>query len=551
MKPGFLLNFHDRSQNPLFESHDPSMMWDESSGFYYSYSTDSAITSPYRQGIPIRRSRDLVNFTFVGYGLSDAAVAQGRDNGDYPPTFGFWAPFVERRGDEYRMYYSATKAFGSSESRIWLAVSKSPEGPFENRGVVMDTWHTPDTDPNAIDPHVIDDDQERKYLVYGSFFGGIFIKELEPDTGLAKNPDVKFQGKCIAKRPLGSYIDGPEGAAIIYAPTTGYYYLFLSYGWLGDDYDIRVGRSKEVTGPYLDYEGKDLNGQGLGLKLAGSYRFLAARPFAREVSAEAPIQLVGHDRHSAPLSDPTWKFDGFRGPGHGVPFYDPVSDSFFFIHHVRDGAACFCRKDRGPLSRNSYRMHYMVVRRMYFVDGWPIFSPEPFAGEGPETVTLAQWEQTQVQRERTRTQREQAPTLREQTQVQLEQAQAQRGQTLAQRERTLAQLEQTQAQAQREQTLAQLEQTQAQPEHTSTWEWLEFLPDDNRIALSQEAPLPETINRNNTLVFSCYDFENSQETLALSGITADGHTIWGKRSISSPNQSIHHPHGQNTGAEFS
>lgn len=443
-------------------------MWDESSGFYYSYSTDSAITSPYRQGIPIRRSRDLVNFTFVGYGLSDAAVAQGRDNGDYPPTFGFWAPFVERRGDEYRMYYSATKAFGSSESRIWLAVSKSPEGPFENRGVVMDTWHTPDTDPNAIDPHVIDDDQGRKYLVYGSFFGGIFIKELEPDTGLAKNPDVKFQGKCIAKRPLGSYIDGPEGAAIIYAPITGYYYLFLSYGWLGDDYDIRVGRSKEVTGPYLDYEGKDLNGQGLGLKLAGSYRFLAARPFAREVSAADPVQLVGHDRHSAPLSDPVWKFDGFRGPGHGVPFYDPISDSFFFIHHVRDGAACFCRADRGPIPRNSYRMHYMVVRRMYFMDGWPIFSPEPFAGESPETVTLAQWEQTQIHPQ----------------------------------------------------------------EYAAAWEWLTFLPNDNRIAISKNAPLPKMLDKNHTLVFSCYDFENSQETLAFSGITADGHSIWGKRSIS-------------------
>ena len=40
------------------------------------------------------------------------------------------------------MYYSATRAFGSSESRIWLAVSDRPEGPFENRGVVADTWGT-------------------------------------------------------------------------------------------------------------------------------------------------------------------------------------------------------------------------------------------------------------------------------------------------------------------------------------------------------------------------------------------------------------------------
>lgn len=461
MKPGFLLNLHDRSQNPLFESHDPSMMWDERSGYYYSYCTDSAITSPYRQGIPIRRSKDLVNFDFVGYALSDEAVAQGRDNGDYPPTFGFWAPFVERCGDEYRMYYSATKAFGSSESRIWLAVSKDPEGPFENRGVVIDTWNTPDTQPNAIDPHVIDDEQGRKYLVYGSFFGGIFIKELELATGLALDADVKYQGKCIAKRPRGSYIDGPEGAAVIRVPQTSYYYLFLSYGWLGDDYDIRVGRSRNVTGPYLDWEGRDLMEQGLGLKLAGSYCFTAKNPWAAKAPGKDKVQMIGRDRHSAPLSDSAWKFDGFRGPGHGVPFHDPVTDSYFFVHHVRDGARCFCRRDRGPLPRDSYRMHYMIVRRMYFVDGWPVLSPEPYAGEEPRSMTLAEWERT------------------------------------------------------------------AQ-EKAASWEWLELLLEDNHIALSQSTPLPEMLDKNKALVFPCFDFENSRETLVFSGFTQNGSTIWGK-----------------------
>ena len=55
--------------------------------------------------------------------MSENAVREGRDNGDFAPTFNFWAPYVEHVGDEYRMYYSATKCFGSSESRIWLAVA--------------------------------------------------------------------------------------------------------------------------------------------------------------------------------------------------------------------------------------------------------------------------------------------------------------------------------------------------------------------------------------------------------------------------------------------
>lgn len=370
MEPGFRLNLHNRDRNPCFESHDPSMMYDPVSGMYYSYSTDTALTSSYRQGIPIRRSRDLVHFDFVGYALSERAISQGRDNGKgYRPTGGFWAPYVEYTGGEYRMYYSATKAFGSSESRIWLAVAEHPEGPFENRGVVMDTWHTPDTEPNAIDAHVADTPEGRKYMIYGSFFGGIFIKELDPATGMPVNPDPRYQGKRIAHRPEKSYIDGPEGAAVIYHSQTGYYYLFLSYGWLGDDYDIRVGRSREITGPYLDYQGRSLDGGGWGLKLAGSYRFRAGEPWAAEDA-------------------PDWQFAGFRGPGHGVPFFDPVSERYFFVHHVRDGAEVFRRREHG---RDSFRMHYMVARRMFFVDGWPILSSQPYAGEKGEACRLDEY----------------------------------------------------------------------------------------------------------------------------------------------------------------
>ena len=117
MEPGFRLNLHNRDKNPCFESHDPSMMYDPVSGMYYSYSTDTALTSSYRQGIPVRRSRDLVHFDFVGYALSGQAISQGRDNGkEYRPTGGFWAPYVEYVGDEYRMYYSATRAGGGGTS---------------------------------------------------------------------------------------------------------------------------------------------------------------------------------------------------------------------------------------------------------------------------------------------------------------------------------------------------------------------------------------------------------------------------------------------------
>lgn len=361
--PGFMLNLHSRIENPCFESHDPGMMYDPVSGYCYSYSTDGGITTPYCQGIQIRRSKDMVDFEYVGMALSEAAIAEGRDNGEFPPTKGFWAPYTEYVNGEYRMYYSATKGFGSSESRIWLAVADKPEGPFENRGVVADTWGTTDAEPNAIDAHVVDTADGRKYLIYGSFFGGIFVKELDPANGLCLNCEAKDLGTRIAVKPKDSYIDGPEGAAVMRVEDK--YYLFLSYGWLGDDYDIRVGVSDYVEGPYLDREGKSLDGVSLGQKLAGSYKFEASNPYTNPNKKE----------------DDPWQFGGFRGPGHGVPFYHEPWDKYFFVHHVRDGAWNLHHGSDKPGDRMTFFMHYMAVRRMYFVDGWPVFAPELYTEE--------------------------------------------------------------------------------------------------------------------------------------------------------------------------
>lgn len=356
------LNQRDPTVNAPFGAHDPCILWDAQTARYYSYSTDVwlpqyGLNDPI--GIPVRISHDLVHFTFRGTVLSPAAVDEGRDNGAYPPTRSFWAPFVERVGDEYRMYYAATRAFGSSESRIWLATASHPLGPFQNRGVAADTWGTDDSLPNAIDPHILRS-PEGVYLVYGSFFGGIYLKELDDATGLPVEPP-NVLGRCISHKQSPVRLDGPEGAAVLYRPENRCYYLFQSYGWLGDGYDIRVGRAAHPWGPYYDGDGRDLRGEGLGRKLAGSYRF----------SATAPNAAPGDG----------WQWGGLRGLGHGVPFLDPVRQRWFFVHHVRDGAKRGRTYD--PVFRRwSYPDHYLIVRPMFFLeDGWPVFGPEPFSGE--------------------------------------------------------------------------------------------------------------------------------------------------------------------------
>ena len=403
--------------------------------------------------------------------MCSSDLREARDNGIYPPTGGFWAPYVEyveceqiSGKGEYRMYYSATKAFGSSESRIWLAVSGSPEGPFENRGVVANTWGTDDSFPNAIDPHIIDDEEGRKYLIYGSFFGGIYSKELNPMTGMSLDGNPFSLGSRIAKKPSRSPIDGPEGASMIYHPETGYYYLFLSYGWLGDDYDTRVGRSRTIQGPFLDEKGRTLDGQSLGMKMLGSYRFTAKRPYA----------LTGTENQSA-----DWHWGSFRGPGHGVPFYAPGTGLYYFVHHVRDGAEELCHHAQDDTEKTSYRMHYMVVRQMFFLEDWPVMAPEPYAGEPvPKFGTFRVSIQNGI------------PELSEDFW----------GDRVGMIRDALQ----------------------------GSWEWILFKKEDN----SMQRSVSRQINVESAVMTGgkFYDYENSCECTAVCGITRDGRVIWGKRS---------------------
>lgn len=110
---------------------------------------------------------------------------------------------------------------------------------------------------NAIDANIIEDVRNGKqYMVYGSFWGGCHIIELDKETGFARDTSGQ-PGICLARRPL--WTDGAiEGPYIIYNEKTDYYYLFVSYASLRSDYNIRVGRSRNVTGPYLDHNGRNM-----------------------------------------------------------------------------------------------------------------------------------------------------------------------------------------------------------------------------------------------------------------------------------------------------
>ncbi|MDK2810681.1 MAG: arabinan endo,5-alpha-L-arabinosidase [Petroclostridium sp.] len=310
--------------------HDPAIFKDDASGKYYVYSTDVEIGSHPRPGAQIRRSNDLITWEFVGWALEDGIPEEIQA---WTNATNIWAPDIIKAGNEYRLYCSAS-TFGSQKSAIFLAVSNSPEGPFKYRGIVVKT----DTgDPvNAIDANlVVEEGTGQQYMVYGSFWSGINILKIDNETGLAAEEGF---GKSIARRPRS--VDGAiEGPYIRYNKDTGYYYLFVSYGSLFSDYHIRVGRSKSVTGPYVDFNGTELtniekNPYEVGVKIAGGYKF------------EQDL--------------------GWMALGHNSVLND--NGEWFLVHHAR------------PEGEQNWP--YMQVRKLVWSeDGWPLVSPELYAGE--------------------------------------------------------------------------------------------------------------------------------------------------------------------------
>lgn len=118
-------------------------------------------------------------------------------------------------------------------------------------------------------------------MVYGSWSGGIFLLEIDENTGLPIHPEEDVENGVdpyFGKRLLGGRHKSIEGPYIQYDPDAGYYYLFVSYGGLeaNGGYQIRVFRSEDVQGPYVDmngvYPGSMDNHSKFGLKLSGNYR---------------------------------------------------------------------------------------------------------------------------------------------------------------------------------------------------------------------------------------------------------------------------------------
>jgi len=325
---------NNTSQWKTMNVHDPFIYYEN--GWYYCFSTDYATAATPPQAVQIRKSQDMVSWQWVGTAFTSTPAAAKSWTGE---TL-VWAPDVQKIGSKYYMYY-CNSVFGTNKSFIGVATSNSITGPWTDQGLVYKT--ASGAEDNAIDPNIITDASGRIWMVYGSFFGGIYISEINPATGKLYN---SVKGTLLARRPLSAK-GAVEGGYITYNPSTGYYYLFCSYDFLGSSpyYSVRVARSKNVTGPYVDYNNNNMINSStstpneIGTKILGSYAF---------------------GNHS-----------GWLAPGHNSVFKQ--GSNFYLVHHARTGS--------------DINWTYLHVRKLLWTDnGWPVASPERYAKESEQTI---------------------------------------------------------------------------------------------------------------------------------------------------------------------
>ena len=291
--------------------HDPSIVWDQATSTYYVFGSHraaakcsnlmswTAFTAPWATAT----SNDAANadaFTTpqvtkvkkggVEYDLNFNAFAwSARGSEGYNVDGMMWAPDViyNKKMGKYCMYLSINGDYWYSS--IILLTADNIEGPYRYQApVVMSGFRSgnsyKDTDleivlgtqaslperyapsdnygnhwPNAIDPCVFYDEDGNLRMSYGSWSGGIFMLDLDEETGL-RDYDATYavsetSDPYFGKKIAGGYYASGEASYIEYVD--GYYFLFVTNGGLeaAGGYQMRVFRSLNPDGPYVDSKG--------------------------------------------------------------------------------------------------------------------------------------------------------------------------------------------------------------------------------------------------------------------------------------------------------
>ena len=256
-------------EGDLAGAHDPSIIKDGDTWYLFATTPPNLKTG---QQFPIRCSSDLVHWKGCGFVFSEIPAWIKQES---PKTRELWAPDISYFDGRFHLYY-AYSLFGVNTSGIALLTNKtlnpqSPDFHWMDEGLVLRS-RTED-DFNAIDPNLVLDEKGQAWLSFGSFWSGIKMRKLDRKTGKLSSDDTNVYSLAGRYRP--EHYDTakpglPPDYQAIEAPFIvrhgDYYYLFVSYDLccrgIKSTYRTLVGRSREVTGPYVDSAGKKMTEGG-------------------------------------------------------------------------------------------------------------------------------------------------------------------------------------------------------------------------------------------------------------------------------------------------
>ncbi len=392
---------HAKGTRPAGPSiHDPDIV--QEGDRYYIFGTHmmAAVSENLRDWKVIGEGFRPENAVFGKLYADDDHVFRytGKDHSIIPTgakgVCGMWAPdpiYLKEMG-KYALYYCTSSTWNAST--LGFALSDRREGPYEWAGDLLYSGLTlstlPETDvydyvpkeiadaryvtadgeycarkyPNALDPAVFYDEEDRLWMVYGSWSGGIFLLELDKYTGQVIHPEEEPDRDVDAyfgKKLMGGWHHSIEGPYIQWDPESGYYYLFVSFGWLGREggYQIRVFRSKKPDGEYLDMRGD--------------------RPDYSDSNSEIEAglekndqdQFVDHGRYGLKLSG-NYGLPGMEmacmATGHNSAMIQEKTGKRYLCYHTRF--------DNGTERFEPQVKQYFLNR-----EGWPCLLPYETSGE--------------------------------------------------------------------------------------------------------------------------------------------------------------------------
>ena len=321
---------------------DPDIIRGQAEGDtnWYLYCTTDVLTegevdgagNPVFHSIPMFVSSDLALWVYAG----DAFPSKPEW---VPPSGGIWAPEITYLNGQYMLFFGAPDTLiGGGSSAIGVATSDSPLGPWvDSGGPVV----APAEDGRwQFDPEVIEADGTL-YLYFGSYFGGIFARQLSPD-GLISIPetetritiDNRYEGSVIVQRD-GWYYLLASATNCCNGPLTGY--------------AVFAGRSQSPLGPFVDRDGVSL----LASRVGGT-----------------PVLVQNGNR--------------WVGPGHNTVFTD-FGGQMWTIYHAVDQGDPYYAGDVGYTKRPA------LMDPLDWKDGWPVVrggygpsdEPMPLPGAQP------------------------------------------------------------------------------------------------------------------------------------------------------------------------